>query len=236
MDNIQSNYPRAGSQRQSIDDLQRIQHSAKVGKVSVLFLIISNGYFAIPLFGSRKGEDNANGSSLLLEMLLAIGTVIFFVTAIWATMVWISCAHRAVCTTRGITSKVPSKFVGFASGIPYLLLYIPLIYALDFIVVRSESPDKPILQRYSLLSKSKLVNTFCMLLTIHVGCTIFVYGLKFFFNEPNNIVSYTFNWVGATFALLATLIGFKIASNVHRSLQALFDQEYPNSDPSPYSA
>ena len=224
MDNIQSNYPRPVNGRQGLDDLGRIQHSAKVGKVSVTFLVISNVIFAFPLSGSKIGQGGANGGALLLEMLLAIGTGIFSVTAIWATMVWVTCSHRAVCTSRGITSKVPSKLVGFASGIPYLLLCIPLIYALDFIVVRSEHPDKPILRWYSLLSKSKLVNAFFLLLTIHVGCTIFVYGSTLFFNVPKDNVDYVFNWIGVTFGLLATLVGIKIASDVNKNIQTLLTQ------------
>ena len=216
--NIQSNYPRAKAEV-TLVEIAKMRSAAKVGQLALFaftaVIIISNLF---PNFG-KKAEPSTTD---LLAGLAILVTVLFSVVAtMCCTMSWITKAHRAVCILRGITPRVPSRLLGFLGGIPYLLFSLPLCYALDFLVVRSESPDEPTMRWFSFSSRSNIVNLFAA--AIIVDATRNAYSLTRMIFAPRPY-SGTITLLDVLFTLdfiVAVFSGIRIARIVIANIEKL---------------
>ena len=140
----------------------------------------------------------ANGVSILFLLILAVfgfsSDSILFVIGIlglvwmgtclgtcYCVGVWVYRAHHAICALRGIESRMSSFAIGTLAAIPIVFLGLPLAYALEFILIRSESPDKPTMKWSSFWSKSGPANIMAFLLVTPCICffiCLFLVGFR----------------------------------------------------------
>ena len=225
MSEIQSNYPRnspftSGNVDVDVDNLKR---ASKIGQVALVFIAAVTTIFQI--FPKILSFDD-KPSLLLIISALGLGLLLILagIAAIGTTMFWFTRAHRAVCALRGITPRVSSKVVGFFSGIPYLLLYGPLFYALEFLVVRSESPDIPTMRWYTLYSNSRITNVFGIFIVTDAVLAVYSFVMESIVKSPSIVNSTTFDWVSNFIFCVAVILGIRIAKNVNRNIEDLVNR------------
>jgi hypothetical protein len=168
-----------------------------------------------------SSEETASIGRLFVGLILILVLFVAIGAAIWATMFWVTRAHRAVCSIRGITSRIPSNLLGFLSGVPYILFFIPLCYALDFLVVRSESSDTPTMRWYSSFSKSLIVNVFAIVIIVDSAITIYDMLKEFLVKQPSTSSPDALDWVGTILFTITVILGIRIAKMVNHNIEAL---------------
>lgn len=197
-----------------------LRRSAKIGQISLIIITILSALFQI--FPDLIGKDNPESLGHIL-IVLGIGFILFvaITAAVWTTMFWVTRAHHAICSLRGITPRISSKVIGFLSGIPYILFFAPLCYAVDFLVVRSESPDKPTMRWYSAFSKSLIVNVFAVFIIIDSSCVIASLIIEFKEGPQSDPFTNVVDWVGIVALTVAVTLGIKIAKDVNQNIEKL---------------
>ena len=156
MSEIQSNYPRTnqiGNKPVDVPALQRIALSGLVWVVANWIL-----FFAVFIVAAVIPRADAVGKTTAL---LWFGT---YVGIAWCVALWVYRAHQAVCALRSVEPRMPSSLVAGLSVVPIVLFGVPLSYAMDFLIVRSESPNNPTMKWTSLWSRSGQVNVLAALL------------------------------------------------------------------------
>ena len=220
MSDLQSNYPRNSGIGLSLTDIDSMKRAAKIGQIALLVLAVQLTVFLV--FPGIIGvvDDSAYLNEIVaLGFMLAI--VVAGIAAIWSTMFWVTRTHRAVCALRGITPQVPSKLIGFASGIPYILLNVPLCYTIEFLVIRSGSPDTPTMRWNTMLSKSKIVNVFGLVVIIDSAITFWSAVMEYVLKKPTILDSPAFEWFNNIVFWIAVILGIRIAKIVNQNIASL---------------
>ncbi len=224
MDNIQSNYPRKASHGLHLADLVPIRRASTIGQISLIVLaLVLIASYVFP--SSPESGNDATPFVLDLPTLVTIASLFAIIGAIWGAMFWVTRTHRAVCALRGIKSRMPSRLLGFLSGIPLITFFLPICYALDFLVVRSQSDDMPTLRWYSLLSKSKIVNFFAF--AIIANCTVGTYDLikEYVWNRPSTGRFGVSDFLQMITLFSAIASGIIIAKIVNRNIESILKLE-----------
>jgi hypothetical protein len=119
----------------------------------------------------HKSNQNLIGALSLIWMSAYLGVAL-------CTAFWVYRAHGAVCSLREIEPRIASSTVALLAFGTIALLGFPIYYVMDFLVVRSDSPDKATMKWNSPWSKSGQVNTLTFLAVIPSGCLIVWLTLK----------------------------------------------------------
>jgi hypothetical protein len=206
---IESNYPRSNSFPIDKADIEALQKNAKWGlyfvNAQALFYTLSMVLAELPAI-----------ICILLFFVSGLGTLVFII-------IWVTNAHYAVCSLRGIHSRIPSIFVGILSGIPYVLFFVPLSYTLDFLVIRSRSETERTMRWYSSFSRSLRVNLFAIAL---IAYTTLV-GYSFLTIITNRPARYQglMDWIAFTCFLYGLVVGVKIVWQVNHQIEVLNDSK-----------
>lgn len=202
---IESNYPRSNSFPFEQADIEGLHKNAKWGlyfvNAQALFYTLSMVLAEAPAI-----------VCILLFFLSGLGTLIYVV-------IWVTNAHYAVCSLRGIQPRMPSLLLGILSGIPYVLFFMPLAYALDFLVVRSRSETEPTMKWYSCFSKSLRVNLFAIAVITYTTI-VSLSVVNEFMPKPFHYLGFM-EWIGYTSFLYALIVGVKIVWQVNHQIEAL---------------
>ena len=223
--NFQSNYPRGLADAIGPADVVGLRRSATIGQVSLIVLaavsLISLAFPRLPEF-----EENTSLPVVLFSILISLAMFIAGVVAIGCTMFWVTRAHRAVCKLREISPRIPSQILGFLSGIPYHLFFLPLSYAVDFLMIRSESPDKQTMRWYSMLSKSPIVNTFAVALITDTSLSAYEVIKSSLLSAPESTTTSVTDIVSTVSLLVGIVTGIRIAKTVNDNVEKQVTQSH----------
>ncbi len=202
---IESNYPRSNSFSIETADVEGLHKNAKWG----LYFVNAQALFYTL---SMVLNETAGVICILLFYLSGLGTLVYII-------IWVTNAHYAVCALRGIHSRIPSLLLGILSGIPYVLFFMPLSYALDFLMVRSRSATEPTMRWYSYFSKSLRVNLFAIALIGYVTL-VSLSIVSAFLPRPIQYLGFM-EWIAYTCFLYGLIVGVKIVWQVNANIEKL---------------
>jgi Na+-transporting NADH:ubiquinone oxidoreductase subunit NqrE len=226
MSDIQSNYPRNSLFVSGYVDLDSLKRSANIGRIALLFIATLTTIFQIfPKI--LKFEDEPSLLVLFAALGVGLSLILAGIAALGTTMFWVTRAHSAVCSLRGITPRISSKTLGFLSGIPYLMFFAPLCYALDFLVIRSASLEIPTMRWYSQLSKSKIVNFFAFAIIIDAALVAYDTIMEYIVKAPSILDSSNFDFIHLAIFWAAIILGIIIAKMVNRNIESLVSTQEP---------
>ncbi len=223
MSDIQSNYPRTTGHKLSFTDIDSLKRAAKIGQFALVTIALSlTFYLVFPQI--LASEDNSSSLTLFVGLGYILLILLAGIATIWSTMFWVTRSHRAVCALRGITPRVSSKLLGFACGLPYILLNIPLCYVVEFLVIRSESADTPTMRWNTMLSKSKIVNIFGLMVIIESAIAFWSAVMEYIVKKPSLIDSPVVDWISNISFWVAVVLGIRIAKIVNRNIEILLSR------------
>lgn len=212
---IQSNYPRDTGRIVTPDEIAKLRRTAKIGAVAIIvFTACATFLDMFPRFDENERRWFATGVLVLSIIASVIITMV-------CTMIWVTRAHRAVCKLRGITPRVPSGLLGFLSAVPYVLFSLPLAYTLEFLVIRSESPDTPTMRWYSFFSKSNILNLFAVTMIVDATSNCYSLVRVFILNRHSDKTVSVMQILLAICFIIAVATGIRIAKIVMDNIERL---------------
>ena len=223
MSDVQSNYPRTLGHGSYFVDIDGIKRAAIFGQIALLVFATAMTIFQI-LLDIPEFKNDPSGPLIMVGLGIIFAMILAGIVAIWSTMFWFTRTHSAVCGLRGITPRISSKVVGFFSGIPYLMLYIPLFYALEFLVVRSQSPDTSTMRWYTIFSKSKIVNIFGVFIVTDAALAAYGAVMEYVVRAPSILDSHMADYISLAIFWVAVILGIRIAKNVNRNIEDLVNR------------
>ena len=217
MSEIQSNYPRESVVGVDRQDIQRLGTITRSG----LVWTIANGVSITILMSSLLIFKNLRSLFTLYGGL----ALVFFATGLIlavAIFCWVRLAHRIVCRLRNVETRMSSNVTAGLAAVPVILGYLPLSYALEFVLIRSKSIDTPVMKWYSAWSKSWEANVFAFIAFLSAACFFCSFFSHLYANERQMLI-----YTSTGLRDIALVVGLRMVLKSNKNLKILFESRLP---------